>query len=81
MKNYIVAFEPASDKDCDCKSAVIRNIESYKYSTKLCDNVYQISSFQDLATMLKNVSVGANDDDKVIIIPFEVIIGKNIPNI
>ena len=81
MKNYIVAFELASDKDCDCKSAVIRNIESYKYSTKLSDNVYQISSFQDLSTMLKNVSVGANDDDKVIIIPFEVIIGKNIPNI
>lgn len=81
MKNYIVAFEPARDKDCNCKDAVIKNIESYKYCTKLFDNIYQINSFQDLPTMLKNVSEGANDDDKVIIIPFEVIIGKNIPNI
>ena len=82
MNYYVVSYELSDDNDCKCRGkGVIEKINSYPGSTKLLDNTYYISSFQDMSTVLKNLSDGLNDDDKMAIVQVNNIIGKRIPNI
>lgn len=82
MKYYFVSFELVRDNDYEYRlNAVTKDIISYVHSEKLLDNSYFISSFQDMGTVLKNVSQNLNDQDKMIIAQVDNITGKRIPNV
>lgn len=81
MHNFVIMFSFANNPSNGCSNKAIDYVESFQYSTKLFDNAYQLSTFKNLQELYDNINKNTDPHDKVIIIPFEVIIGKNIPNI
>lgn len=84
MHNYVVIFrfEDRPGPECrDSRKDAITYIESYKYSTKLFKNAYQVFTMQDLPNFRAAVTEKLNPDDKVVIVETNNLVGQNIPNI
>lgn len=82
MNSYIITFNFSDDPKCNCnKDNVIEFVNSYKYSTKLFDNTYQVFSNQDLPEIFNAMSERLAPDDKMIIAQSILFKGKNTPNI
>lgn len=82
MNSYIITFSFSDKPECrDNKDNVIEFVNSYKYSTKLFDNTYQVFSTQDLPEIYSAISERLAPDDKMIIAQSVLFRGKNTPNI
>lgn len=88
MHNYVVIFDfpnpikPAPGPRCrDSRKEAIDYISSFKYSTKLFDNAYQVFTMQDLPRFETAITQRLNPDDSMIVIEAQDFAGQNIPNI
>lgn len=68
INSYIITFNFSDKSECrDDKDKVIEFVNSYKYSTKLFDNSYQVFTFQDLPEIFNSISQKLVPNDKMII--------------
>lgn len=84
MNYYIIRYELDKSNHCDInqrENDLIRIIQTYPGSIRLLDNTYYIESFQDIPTVMNQLSLGLNNQDKLVIAQVRNYTGKRTPNI